>query len=408
MIVASLLFAATLNSPIPLERARNAFAEAKLASDEDGGRMWGRALYGPMMFVDPQTRFAVANFADSGGTLAKEGEGIFVGTLPADVIIANTAMKWHGVQWTMVMWGAVAERAAPMRALLLHECWHRIQDEIGLPSTQGNNAHIDTLEGRYWFLLELRALAKALRNEDRPAAIADALAFRATRRALFPDAAVNERKLENNEALAEYTGFALRGTTDTESRLAFARRLDNVDRNQTFLRGFAYLTGPAYGLLIDAFGPGWTRGYKATDDLAHVLSSAAKVTASAVPDTRAAAYDGAQLHAEEEKREREQRERIADYRARLADGPVIELPMKNAHFGFDPNTVVSLGDLGNVYPTLSMSADWGTIEVTAGARISADFSTAYVPAADREKLKLNPPWELVAGARQGDLKVAAR
>src|SRR5438045_5413149 len=159
----------------------------------------------------------------------------------------------------MVVWGAVGDRPVSQRTLLLHECFHRIQDDAGLPATQGSNAHIDTLDGRYWFLLELRALAKALKNEERPAAIADAIAFRAKRRALFPYAAANERKLENNEALAEYTGYALRGTSDGESRLAVARRLDNLDRTQTFMRGFAYLTGPAYGLLIDAFTPGWTQ-----------------------------------------------------------------------------------------------------------------------------------------------------
>src|SRR5205823_1646808 len=247
-------------------------------------------------------------------------------------------------------------------------------------------------------LLELRALAKALKNDERPAAIADAIAFRAKRRALFPDAAANERKLENNEALAEYTGYALRGTSDGESRLAVARRLDNLDRTQTFMRGFAYLTGPAYGLLIDAFTPGWTRNYKATDDLAQVLATAAKVT-PADADARAAAYDGAKLRAEEEKRDREQREQLAKYRAQLADGPVIELPMENGRFGFDPNTVLSLGDLGNVYPTLSVSADWGTLEATNGARVSPDFKFAYIAAADRDRVKLNPGFELVPGGR---------
>src|SRR5438045_7081335 len=167
----------------------------------------------------------------------------------------------------MVVWGAVGDRPVSQRTLLLHECFHRIQDDAGLPATQGSNGHSDTLDGRTWFLLELRALAKALKNDDRPAAIADALAFRAKRRSLFANAAESERKLENNEALAEYTGYALRGTSDGESRLAFARRLDNVDRNQTFTRSFAYLTGPAYGLLIDAYAPAWTRNYKTTDDL---------------------------------------------------------------------------------------------------------------------------------------------
>src|ERR1043165_5081810 len=99
MLIASLLIAAALDTPIPLDRAQGAFAEAKLASDEDGGKTWGRPLYGPMIFVDPKTRFAVANQADTGGLL-KEDHGVFVGALPKDVIIANTATNWSGVRWT--------------------------------------------------------------------------------------------------------------------------------------------------------------------------------------------------------------------------------------------------------------------------------------------------------------------
>jgi len=88
------------------------------------------------------------------------------------------------------------------------------------------------------------------------------------------------------------------------------------------------------------------------------------------------------------------------------EGPVIELPMENGRFGFDPNTVVSLGDLGNVYPTLSISADWGTLEAANGARMSPDFKFAYIAAADRGQLKLNPGWELAPGGRAGDLRIA--
>jgi hypothetical protein len=83
-------------------------------------------------------------------------------------------------------------------------------------------------------------------------AIADALLFRGERRRTVPGAAVNERRLENNEGLAEYTGFALRGTGGEETRLAVARRLDMVDVEGSFVRSFAYQTGPAYGLLLDA------------------------------------------------------------------------------------------------------------------------------------------------------------
>ena len=44
----------------------------------------------PEIFADPQTRFVIANQADAGGALKADG-GVFTGTLPASVPIANTS-----------------------------------------------------------------------------------------------------------------------------------------------------------------------------------------------------------------------------------------------------------------------------------------------------------------------------
>lgn len=402
MLIATLLLATTVS--IPLDSARRVFDDVRLASEDDAGRIWGKPLYGPTIFVDPKTRFAVANQADSVGALHPEG-GVFTGTLPPDVILANTATDWNGVHWTMVLWSSVADRSVARRRLLIHESFHRIQNDLGLGSVEGDNRHLDTLDGRYWFLLETRALAKALRNDDRKAAVADALAFRAKRRSVFPSAAAAERALENNEGLAEYTGVALRGTTDEESRQTFARKLDGIDRGTSFVRSFAYETGPAYGLLLDLSSPGWTRNYKSTDDLAATLAAAMKIVPVAAGDARAAAYDGVRLRTEEEQRDREQKQRVAKFRARLVDGPILELPMIGASYGFDPDGVVPIGDAGNAYARLNVSAAWGAIEATNGARMASDHSAIFVSAEDRSKLQLKEGWSIVAGSRPGDLRV---
>src|SRR5262245_40513801 len=85
--------------PIDLKVATEYFAEAKAAGDADAGKLWGKALYGPMLFVDPQSRFLVANQADEQNRLTKEGD-VWTGGLPADVTMANTAKVWAGVEWT--------------------------------------------------------------------------------------------------------------------------------------------------------------------------------------------------------------------------------------------------------------------------------------------------------------------
>jgi hypothetical protein len=402
-MLAAVLFAVSVAAatPIPLDDAKHAFDEARLASDEDGGKLWGRALYGPMIFVDPNTRYAVANQSDEKADL-KLCNGVYTGYLPKNVVVANTATEWNGVKWTMVAW-PFGSSPVSRRRLLLHESFHRIQSDIGFAAREGNNSHLDTLDGRYWFLLELRALARALRDENRNEAIADALAFRAMRRSLFANSDAAETALEDNEGIAEYTGYALRGTGAEETRLLFARLLDRIDRKDSFVRGFAYSSGPAYGLLLDVASPGWTHNFKRGDDLATTLALAAKIKASENADARSNVYAGATLRSEEEKRDRDHRELLAKYRARLVDGPVIEVPM--GAYGFDPNAVTSLGKEGNAYSELEVTGEWGTFHVTTGARISSDYSAIFISASDRDKLVLKPGWKIVAGARAGDLRV---
>jgi hypothetical protein len=303
------------------------------------------------------------------------------------------------------MWNSVSRISVARRRLVLHECFHRIQDEIGFPATNANNPHLDSLEGRYWYLLELRALAAALRGDNRPQAIADALAFRAKRRSFFAEAASAERALEANEGLAEYTGFALRGTGEEETRLSLARRLDATDRGDSFVRSFAYSTGPAYGLLLDAADPEWRSAFRADRDLADALAAAAKVTASSDLRARAAAYGGETLRAEEERRAEEQALRIARYRVRLVEGPVIEIALEGAAFGFDPYSVVPLGDAGTVYPSLEVTGAWGKITTEQGARIDPARGALYFSIEDREALTLEPGWVLVPGGRPGDLAI---
>lgn len=406
MLIALLLAATTAGPPIPVDQAQRVFDEIRLASEEDAGKLWGQPLYGPILLVDRATRFAVANVRDAEGKLTPSG-GVFVGTLPESVIVANTSTNWSGTRWTMIVWSAVAERTVPRRRLVLHECWHRIQNDIGFPSQEKPNPHLESVDSRSWLQLELRALAAALRSsgETRTNAIRDAVTFRARHRA------ESERLLENNEGLAEYTGWALRGTSDVESQQTFARQLTNIDRNADFARSFAYLTGPAYGLLLDALDPGWTRRYKATDDLAETLARAAKVKADG---GNASGYGSEELRAFEERRAAERKEKLADYRRRFIEGPTLDLPMANARYGFDPDRVTAL-ETGSVHPTLNVTADWGTLAATSGAMISSDFTRIIIPAPPSTEgspiagygwtLTLDAGWRIVPGDRPGDFRV---
>ena len=142
--------------------------------------------------------------------------------------------------------------------LLAHETFHRMQMTIRLTSgqTEGLNAHLDSEQGRVWLQLEVRALDRALKAlaagaDPRPAA-RDALAFRAERRRLFPAAVADEAILERVEGSAEYTGVMAAGDSLT-IRVDLARQdLARLSSFLSFTRAFAYVTGPAYGPLLDS------------------------------------------------------------------------------------------------------------------------------------------------------------
>src|SRR5581483_8805890 len=134
------------------------------------------------------------------------------------------------------------------------ESFHRIAPRLGFGGGhEGGNAHLDTMEGRYWMRLEWRALAAALRGD--PGAVQDALAFRARRRQLFPNAAAEERDLEIREGLAEYTGTAL-AEPDLSKRIPhLIEQLRDAEKSPSFVRSFAYVSGPAWGALVEKRDP---------------------------------------------------------------------------------------------------------------------------------------------------------
>src|SRR3954471_23353229 len=86
----TIFVSAQTSQPIPVDTARKYFAEAQSLCIADHGRLWGISLCGPMMFVDPGSRYVVANHVDAKGLL-KADAGVFVGVLPRDQNIANTA-----------------------------------------------------------------------------------------------------------------------------------------------------------------------------------------------------------------------------------------------------------------------------------------------------------------------------
>jgi hypothetical protein len=401
---------------IDLAQAKQYFQEMNALCTADDGDLWGVSFCGPLLFVDPPTRMAVANRADAGGVLEPRA-GVFAGRLPDDVGIANTAMEWGGTRWTMLMWWSLSEDRARRSRLLAHEAFHRIQPELGLDTYGEINAHLDTADGRFWMQMEWNALEKALlaAGDARRAAVADALAFRGARRAQFPKAAAREIPLEIFEGLAEYSGMRLAGySPESVVEAVTAKR----EGETGFVRSFAYVSGPLYGYLLDGSSTEWRKRVGPDADLGALLGESLEVTSRPVAkaSTLADSYDGAALRRAEDEREREREARLATWRKSLIDGPILVVDLSAVTSGsFDPGKVFPFAEKQTVYTVRELIAEWGVLTVDDGAILEDDDAgLAHVSlsgvsedrtAGEGWKLELGEGWRIVPAEKAGNFVV---
>jgi hypothetical protein len=404
--------AAQTSPPIDIAQAKAVFAEEKAISDKEGGHLWGMKLYGATFFVDPQTLTVVANEPDPQGVLHAQ-DGVYVGTLPKDVPISNAPVEWEGKRWTELMWPMYGD-VLSQHIALAHEPFHRIQPALHLDASDPMNLQLDTPEGRLWLQLEWRALAAALieTGPRQTQAIRDAIAFRDHRHQLFPGSAKTEASLEIAEGIPEYTGVVAGGLDYYSGLWRTIAKLTDPDQSVTFVRWFAYTSGPAYGLLLDERLPGWRTKLNAQSDLGALLASTLHGATQISAEKRAAFYGEAALRMTEADRAAKAAAEKAHYRALLVDGPTLTLASAG-HFAFtfNPSTLVGLGDAGSVYPTFHVTDAWGTLDVKDGVLVPTDFSRATVaspanPTGSHVEgpgwtLDLMPGWKLVPGAKPG-------
>ena len=404
------LLAAVAASPLEAQvdstRASEYFAEAEALCEREAGRLWGVSLCGPMVFADPGT-----------GTIATSRPAPDA-PRPRALGYANATFEWGGERWAAFVWPTVPQDSAVRARMLLHELFHRVQPELGLyvAASPGTNDHLDTRDGRYLMQLEWRALARALETGgvERSRAVADALTFRRVRRQTASGAAENERISEINEGLAQYTGTAAGAASPGAATVSAIEQLLSASERESFVRTFAYPSGAAYGLLLDACAPDWRRSITADDDLGALLEQATEVPRIADADSAALRYGGAELLAAETAREEARARRIAELRARFVDGPVLILP-RGSGASFLTAGVTPLPGAGTVMPSYRVEGEWGTI-VAREVLVSPDGNTLTVPGpfkrdgaqltGDGWTVILAEGWAVETGARTGDFELA--
>jgi hypothetical protein len=400
------------------------FAEIQGICDKDKGSLWGTNLYGAMLLLDENTFEVAANGPDYQNRLKSRGDA-FSGILDDSDKIVDNSVRWGGVTWTVLGWPLPEERFQRDK-VVLHELYGRVADRLGVPTAKASNDHLDTRDGRIWLQLEWRALNKALaglrdgQKEARKRAAEDALLFRAYRRSLVQGAAESERAAEDRDGLGEYTGVILATKNRGEAVAYVMSSLVGGPSLPAYTRLFAYLNGPAYGLLLDEQAPDWRKTFKGTDDLGDLLKAALGTPAPedlrAATEARLSAYGGKELAAAEDQALAKRQGEAAALRARFVEGPVLDIPVaRGFNYAYDPEGKIAIGGVGTVYAYARVVAEWGTLVaekgallpmkdgVVTGVRVPAPKNASARPVVGEGwTLTLKPGWTLAAGERKGD------
>jgi hypothetical protein len=386
------------------------FKLAQKLSELDNGKLWGIKLYGPIMLVNSDTRKIYTNVADKNNKLKAISNNLFTGQLDKDELFANTATKWNGVHWTQVILNSFNESDLDNGRLLIHECWHRVQDSIGFPGANSNNNHLDELEGRIYLQLEWKALQKALKNKkDRLFHIESALIFRNYRRSLFEGSAINENKFEMHEGLAEYTGFSL-STMPLDTIInRLEHRINRVIPTRKYSHSFAYIHGIAYGMLLESYDKEWNKSINPNSDFGEEIKKASgiklpKVTENLVQN-RLKYYDGKVLIETEKKHEIKIQKQKEIYRKKFITGDILSIPCKTIGINFNPNNIINFDDYGRVYETITVKSNWGVLKATKGLLVWKTWNKVIVSkpvsvskskiSGDGWEIELKEAWKVV-------------
>jgi hypothetical protein len=355
--------AVTAAAQVDQERAEAYFKEAAAICQRDGGRLWGVSLCGPMVFADPRTRTLATNQPRPAGEW------------PRVLGFTNAPLEWGGARWAAYMWDFTTALPTPRarREFMLHELFHRIQPDLGLITLSGQNAHLDTIEGRIWLRLEWRALSRALgqSGEDRKRAVSDAAAFRLKRRSQFTNAAESERVEEIREGLAQYTGIVATADSRPDAVSSTVEHLAAAEGHETFLQQ-SYATGTAYGILLDDAAADWRRKVRSDSDLGQMLMAALEIRPAADAIEASARYGGTEIRAAEKTRDEQHKARILELRNRFVDGPGLLVP-SGGGASFNAVGATPIPGAGTVYvKPYRTSSVWGTLDASKGVLINED------------------------------------
>lgn len=345
----------------------------------DSGMLWGQKLPHKLLFVNPKDYTFVANEPLEIYS-TKEIQEVYIGQYPKEKGIANTSVVIDSIPWTMVMWPPSKTMDIALE-LMAHEAYHSLQHLLGIQINVMAIPHMDEKDARVLFRLEVNALYEALFGKNKKA-LNHAIFFRSKRFELYPKSKDKEILLETHEGLAQYTGYKLAYTDKERLKNQLKQNIKSMAKKSSLIRATAYTSGPLYGLILDASGEKWRKQALHNFQARQLSMKHHNINEQMLEDLNfdeiKTLYNFKEIEAEETKRQEKRRKKVQMYNQKLIEDSPLIIELIDKQIGFNPNSIIPLGDHGNVYEYFILKDKFGVLTAKKGALMSHDQESVSV------------------------------
>jgi hypothetical protein len=393
------------------QKAAQYFKDIEAICNRDSGKLWGKNLYGPIMFVERTSRNIVANIQDNQGLL-KGKDNIYTGVYPKELILNNAPVNFGGTLFAMSPL-PTEEDNYRIKTRAIRSLFHRFQESEGVVASSFNVSNMDEKEARLWIKLEWKALRKALNSQgdEQKLAIRDALIFRGSNRELYQKFAVDENRFETYEGLATFTFTHLCTESPQEYKTRLFENLDRVYSMPSFSRSYGAIHGALYATLLYDKGFDFRRiktdNFDLGNEVKELYNIELPVICRDVAGSLAVNYEIEAINLEEAHRLADIKQSVHNQISVFTEKPVVFLELESPYFDFEPEDIHPLDTLGTLYSSMRVSDNWGKLTVDkVGCLVSNNFKFIRIStkglkedqsriSGDGWTLMLNNNWELV-------------